>query len=623
MARLSTQPGLISRLALVVLLLLVSALAVYLAGRTSDAARAQDGRPLATPLPLYALPDARNNRSFSSSSIALSQTDGVTLVAANAFSNSITIAVPAQNRVNAEVPVGIDPRSVAITPDGTRAIVANRGDGTVSIVDIRAASIINIIPVGVWPYGVVTGNDRWAYVAVQGSGEIAELDLIAGQVTRRFPAPGLPTGLALWGDFLYVTHFWTGEISLVYLPLGETVARASTGASVGLSQSITLDISRGVAYLPQTLSNTTNLALTYDSAALPVVNIVNLANLTTSRPERLSLDQLVRPLNMPFAIAFDRFQQRLYVVSAGSNTLSVVDSDDGRLRGHIEVGKNPRGVLLNRDNTLLFVHNVLDGTLTTLQTSNLAELDVLPLTNVGVPTNVLIGTQFFYSAADTRISREQWLSCANCHFDGLSDGRVWHGFPDGPRNTPLLFGLQETAPYTWSGRWDELADLELKIRYLQVGSGLTDLAMPHLPQDSPHAGLSEDLDALVQYILALQAPPANPLAGRVESSLVSRGEEVFSEQGCADCHAAPAFTNNQQTDVGTDGSELERVDGGYVTPSLRWLWLSAPYFHDGRAPTLGDVFRLPGAHQLLGVISEGDIDALITYLMTLPSDEGS
>jgi YVTN family beta-propeller protein len=600
-----------------VLLVMIVVLVALLTTRMSAPAQAQDGRPTPTPLPLYALPDARSNRAYSSGSFALSQQDGVTIAAANALKGSVTIAVPVQNRVDAEIQVGRDPRGVAITPDGSRAIIANRGDGTVSIVDIRSATVINTLPVGVWPYGVVAGSDQWAYVSLQGSGEIAEIDLASARVSRRFSAPGMPSGLALWGDFLYVTHFWTGELSLVYIPSGQIVARVSTGAYSSISQGITLDITRGTAYLPQTLSNPTNLSLTYDSAALPVINTVDLRTLTMNRSERIALDRVVRPVNMPFDLAFDRFARRLYVVSAGSDSLSVIDLDDGRVRAHVAVGSSPRRVLLNRDNTLVYVHSVFEGTLTTIQTSNLAVLDVLPLTSSDVATEVLIGSRLFYSAVDTRMSREQWLSCATCHFDGMSDGRVWDRFTDGPRNTPVLFGLVPGGSFTGSGRWDELADLEIKIRRLQAGTGLTRLPAPHSPDGSPHAGLSADLDALVGYILGLQGP-VSPFAGSQGSELAARGQEVFEAKDCLECHSGSLFSDAQVVDVGTGLSPLEQQGTRFRTPSLRWLWLSAPYFHDGSAPTLRDVFTLPGAHQLIRTVSQEDIDALIAYLLSLP-----
>jgi cytochrome c peroxidase len=99
--------------------------------------------------------------------------------------------------------------------------------------------------------------------------------------------------------------------------------------------------------------------------------------------------------------------------------------------------------------------------------------------------------------------------------------------------------------------------------------------------------------------------------------LLERGGEVFAEQGCAECHVGPAGTNLQSYAVGT-GSDPDAL---YDTPSLRWLWLTAPYFHDGSAATLYDVFMLRGTHQLIQTVSTEDIDALVAYLLSLPQQD--
>jgi cytochrome c peroxidase len=133
--------------------------------------------------------------------------------------------------------------------------------------------------------------------------------------------------------------------------------------------------------------------------------------------------------------------------------------------------------------------------------------------------------------------------------------------------------------------------------------------------DDPHPGMSVDLDLLTQYLTTLQAPP-NPY--RFPASIVTRGGEVFQEQGCATCHVGPAGTDLQSYDVGTGGSSaLEKRGTTFDTPSLRWLWLSAPYFHDGSARTLRQVFELPGTHQLIFTAPPEDIDALVDYLLTI------
>jgi hypothetical protein len=47
--------------------------------------------------------------------------------------------------------------------------------------------------------------------------------------------------------------------------------------------------------------------------------------------------------------------------------------------------------------------------------------------------------------------------------------------------------------------------------------------------------------------------------------------------------------------------------------------MSAPYLHDGSAASLMDVFIMRGAHQLIQTTAFDDIEALVSYLNTLPS----
>ncbi len=566
-----------------------------------------------TPFPLYALPDSRLS-TFSSSNLMVLAKDNRTLVVANMFNNSISIVLPAQGKLVSEIPVGKDPRSVVLTADGTRAVTANHGDGTLSVVDLATQQVSSISLNGVEPYGIVLDTDDTAYVSLEGSSQIAVVNLTSGQVTGRIDVPASPAGLAIWGDFLYVTHFWSGQVSLVYLPQARVIATLDTGLDTGLSQDIELDVTRGIAYLPQTRSNSQNTHLTYDTTVFPIVNVLDLRSLSVQRENRITLDTADRPVNMPFAVALDRFRQALYVANAGSNSVSVIDLNTGLAKAHIDVGSNPRGILLNHDNSQLFVYNALDGTLSVIETRNYQVLDEIPISDFTLPVDTILASQLFYTAADPRTSADNWISCANCHFDGQSDGRVWQGFPDGPRNTPVLYDLLETAPYNWSATWDELADAETKIRWLQAGTGLIPSPTISPALGDPHAGLSLDLDVLSSYLSKIPGPtdPVQP-----DPALVSRGKDIFDQQKCASCHSGAIGTDLQKHDVGTGTSSAEKQGTSFDTPSLRWLWMSAPYFHDGSAATLQDVFSLTGAHQLIGKIPASDIDALVAYLMTL------
>src|SRR5690606_29539217 len=136
--------------------------------------------------------------------------------------------------------------------------------------------------------------------------------------------------------------------------------------------------------------------------------------------------------------------------------------------------------------------------------------DELPISDFNIPIDTLLAQQLFYTAADPRMSANNWISCGNCHFDGMSDGRVWQGFSGG-RNTPVLYDLLNTPPYNWSGTWDELADVEIKIRGLQAGRGLIQDGTLYPPLGDPHTGLSLDLDVLASYLGTISGP-VNPVS---------------------------------------------------------------------------------------------------------------
>jgi hypothetical protein len=108
------------------------------------------------------------------------------------------------------------------------------------------------------------------------------------------------------------------------------------------------------------------------------------------------------------------------------------------------------------------------------------------------------------------LTTDNWISFATCHFDAGMDKRTWLGFPDGPRNTPALFGVGDTLPIHWSADLDELQDVELTVRAIQFGQGLIS-GDAHDSLGPTHAELSQELAALAAYMDSLEVPHS-PLA---------------------------------------------------------------------------------------------------------------
>ena len=160
--------------------------------------------------------------------------------------------------------------------------------------------------------------------------------------------------------------------------------------------------------------------------------------------------------------------------------------------------------------------------------------------------------------------------------------------------------------------------MEITIREVQFGDGLVKGKL----NDSlgmPHSGLSSDLDALAAYLASIEIPDS-PYAG--DSDTVKTGKQLFGRFGCDTCHTPPLYTDLELHDVGTGDLVRNRnVHGNgtkFDTPSLRGVWLTGPFFHDGSAATLQQVFQIGTVHNIFSNMDPGEVVALIDFMKALP-----
>jgi uncharacterized protein (TIGR03437 family) len=140
----------------------------------------------------------------SSQPLALSADDALLLVA-NPDNNSVSLFdLKNGNTKLAEIPVGREPSSVALSPDGTRAYVSNTVDGTISVLSINRTggsyyTPVSTITVGTEPYGIaLTPTGSKLYVANARSNTVSVIDTAALRVTTTISNVGPePRGIAI------------------------------------------------------------------------------------------------------------------------------------------------------------------------------------------------------------------------------------------------------------------------------------------------------------------------------------------------------------------------------------------------------------------------------------------
>ena len=124
-----------------------------------------------------------------------------------------------------------------------------------------------------------------------------------------------------------------------------------------------------------------------------------------------------------------------------------------------------------------------------------------------------------------------------------------------------------------------------------------------------------------EWLASLKPAPSPHLVNGRLSDAARRGEALFRdpEVGCANCHDPPLFTDLRSYNVGTH-NPYDKQATEFDTPTLRELWRTAPYLHDGSAPTLRDVVitRNPkDEHGKTSHLTPTQVGELVEYLQSL------
>jgi cytochrome c peroxidase len=267
-----------------------------------------------------------------------------------------------------------------------------------------------------------------------------------------------------------------------------------------------------------------------------------------------------------------------------------------------------------------------------------------PLTREGFE----LGRKLFY---DGRLSKDGNFPCSSCHqqFAAFAtfEHRLSHGYDNqfSYRNAPALFNLAWDSSFHWDGGVShiEMQPLAPILDPHEMAGNLNDIIGMlkkdrHYPAlfatafGSPGISSQRILRALAQFTASLVSADAR-------FDRMKRGELIFNEyektgytifrQKCESCHAEPLFTDGSYRNTGMEVDTTLRDYGRmritgrkedslkFRVPSLRNIYLSFPYGHDGRFTTITDVLN----HYKNGVMQSPTLDPLLKNGISLTDND--
>jgi len=508
-----------------------------------------------------------------------------------------------------EISVGPWPVSLAWRDGMSFAVVAQRGNDTLGLVDVGSGRLVDAIWVGDEPANVVLSPDGLtAYVALKSENAVAVVDLAARIRTDRIEVGADPMAMAISsnGETLWVASHRSGQPSRHPFESDPVEAERDIAVidtanaevrdwwfDVGTTLSALLyDEGTDELYLSR-LVNDTEAALgspdapnfMYEVAVLDAVSGDVLRSTDVGRQES-SAGYAVSLHGMTLA------EGRLWVVAEASNIALALDPESLAELGRVDVPGRPRSIVADSKGGV-FAHGSQGVSVSRIE--GLDQVQSVATTNDSRPERVAAGQAYFTGAG--REYAQNW-SCNSCHADGLSDTLVWNAGPfSGEKVSRPFYWLEGTYPLGWDGYLSSIDNYAFTVN---TNVGIR-------PTSTEHRALSA-------YLASIMPPPAENGQTRRDGSLTElalAGKAVYEgKAACAGCHPLPLTTNRAVLGEGV-------TEGTTAVPGLIGSYRLGVWLKRGEATSLHGAVDAVFANLGDPELSDDEREALDRFMLEL------
>lgn len=162
-----------------------------------------------------------------------------TLVVANKSEGTVSLVDTDAAEIRATLPTGKAPHEVAVSPDGRLALVGNYGTrnepgSSLTLIDVEAARVVKTIELSghARPHGIVWRDNRNAVVTVEANRALITVDIDTGEVVQEVATEAEIShmvALAPGQTRAFVANIGSGSVTVVDLEKGTRLRTIATG----------------------------------------------------------------------------------------------------------------------------------------------------------------------------------------------------------------------------------------------------------------------------------------------------------------------------------------------------------------------------------------------------------